>query len=213
MKYLAMRKRILMELGVLAVILTLIGVGCYITSNYKTGLETQHARLKATILGLDKQLQEFREKMASSEKAKELFEAITKGSQGGVTISREFAQKTLTELKAKHHLSALTMKMSPIEEVNNPKYKKDTVRVLATQINLKFEGISDASIFSFIQEMTSALTGYVRISDLKIQRTAAITDEKLLAISQGQMPTLVSGEMNLDWLGLRLISQEAAKEP
>lgn len=80
----------------------------------------------------------------------------------------------------------------------------DGVEVTYNPIIMKFEALSDIAAFQVLALLKERLSGKIYIKEFSIEKIKDIDSSILLEISNGKMPYLVKGNMQFDWIQIRV---------
>lgn len=209
MKFEMLRKRIVIEGIATAIGLMLsLAIGI-VASGWHEDQADESTKMKRTLLTTAKRLETINNKYETSRQSLDIYTMLKeRQTSGELELSRKFASNLLNRLKDEYKLTHLSLSMSPAEVIQNKEFQRKNAQVVSSDMKLKFSGISDSQLFSFLQALQIELGGYVRVTALTLDRTGNIDEKSLRAISKGNMPELVKGDVTLEWLGLRKTEQQ-----
>lgn len=206
----ALQKSLIIQSGVIVGVLIFLLVAYLLMDNLEGRYQKDQSKVKSTINQLNIKRQEIDKQLQKAEESVDLYESLqAERNNADKQLNRNSAKLVLDKLKQQYRLSSLSVKMEPVEELSAEQYQRDTTVTVHTQVTLRFGGLSDQHLFSFVDAVSRDLAGYVRIESLKMQRKKNIDNNVLLSVSKGDIPELVTGEMVFHWLGLR---EKAPKE-
>lgn len=198
--------------GILYVILlSLCGGGYYYVDSTLKGQHRAEQFLQNDINSLNGKITSLLSKSKEFAESYKLWKKLfkTDQKQEGLKISQ--VQSLLNLFKERYKLTEMSVDLSTPKNLEDI-YKTDTAVVQSSEVSLKFAGLSDEYLLSFVGAIKNKFPGYVKIKALKLNRVGKIDKETLLKISRGAAPSLVSGELEFYWRDLKDISQEENNE-
>lgn len=168
------------------------------------GLEEEKMQLDSQVNGLRSETASLQAQLVKAKESLELYSTINQRNQNaGFEINRDLAAQVLDRLKKSYHLGALSMKTDAVKIMEDSRFQKKTATILGTDVSMTFNGLTDAHLYSFIQAVRFGFPGYVRMSKLRLQRVSEPDRSVFLAISRGNVPGLVTADMEFKWYGIR----------
>lgn len=117
----------------------------------------------------------------------------------GVNIDK--ARELIDQLKIKYRIQRIDVNMtSPI--INNDIRRKNGTKDFQIEesiVKINFDTITDIYALSFINALAKQLPGFVKITDVKLERVGQVNPAILEKIAQGTFPVLVKGKMDFIW--------------
>lgn len=210
MKYKQLQKKTLIHVAVISgILLVLLAIYLFLSKvEDDFAMDLSHA--ERDVNRIQSQSRALDERVEKAQKSLKLYETIA-NSNGGMdqTISRKWAKNKLDILKDQYRLSSLTLKMSPVEELEGKEYQKQTTKVVHTEVKLSFSGLTDNHLLSFVEAVLKEFRGYARIDSLRLQRNRVIDNNLIVSISKGAIPEIVTGEITFHWLALTGVASPA----
>ena len=207
MKLLQLKKQLIIRI-VIALSISAVIFATYIYLNGKEEDILQHQiAAKKKVSALQDRLQLMKKKEKEITEAITLYQRLNDNVKRGDGLNVETFQKTLEDLRDRYKLTQIIVDFTKpvnLEDI----YKTDTTVVVSSTVTLKFSGISDEYLLSFVEALTKELPGYVKIHRLMLSRTSDLTDDLLHKISKGENVDLVSGEMTFMWRDLKDVSKK-----
>lgn len=81
-------------------------------------------------------------------------------------------------------------------------------------MRFEFNAISDAHVFSFIDELQHAVPGFVIIDNLTLKRLGDVDKNTITLVRSGATPYMIEARISFNWVGLdEKPVNEKAKEP
>jgi len=131
------------------------------------------------------------------------YDAYIKHHNDTFVLNREAATQLLTTLREKHHLVNLEVTIAPITDVPGENFQLKTGVMVKSEVKLIFNGLSDNSVYGFIEAIQGKLPGMVIVNNLKLTRTNSLSRNILLDLSQHKITPMISGELSFIWVGIR----------
>ena len=208
-KLASLKKTTIKQLSIMAIIIIALAGIYLVLLHLKDENEQKRSQLKLQTNNLNTQIQNLQEQYKKAQASMGLYNSLQAEDEAGTGgINRQNMKGLLDKLKDTYHLSRLTLKMEPAEELPQEKFRKKTTLTEHSEVTLKFSGLTDEYLFSFIDALIHELSGYMRIENMQLRRELPINNDILLKISHGDTPALVSGEIVFHWLGLKTVGNE-----
>lgn len=196
-----------------AVILTVLGGIALTVYTVQQGYLAERQRISASINNVNSDIQKLDSTFKKAKESLDLYEQLQQSENSAESaLSRKNIAESLNILKDRYKLHSLSLRMTPVKDLEDRRYLTDTTQVIQTEITLSFAGMTDELMFGFINDVLRQLPGYTRVSYLKMKRDLPIDNEFLLAVSREEFPPLVSGEVAFHLLGMKKISREESKK-
>ncbi len=207
MKIKVLKKKLLREAMIALAIVLVVGGGCFFAIIHAASVEEDlgklNQQLSSTRSNTQNKQREYEEALASLEKYNKIPERRLPANDYDTLQSRIRTVRAIVEpLEKRFHLASLDVQLSRIgtaKTATDAPASKDFA-ILVSDITLQFQGPTDEMVYSFMQEFSDELPGYVRIKELKIERARSITPPLLQNINAtGQSSALVAGTLSLTW--------------
>ena len=118
----------------------------------------------------------------------------------------------LKKLKSLYLLTKLEMQMSNVTNVTDRNFQKKSFDLEHTLVTMKFSGLSDELIFSFIDHLMKALPGYIQVDWLIMERLNNLDSAFLAAVAREDYQSRVTGEIGFHWLVKKSHAREEAPQ-
>lgn len=175
--------------------------------NKKQTLSAQVQQNMSAITSLQGQLVKAKESLA-------LYERILRmENDGRLAVNREAGQKLLDTLKQKFRLTQLQASMSPLVEHKDAKQPANIAEVLASDVTLEYEGLTDEDIFSFANAIKLQFPGFVRMESFTATKKGSLTRELVAEIIKGSTPALAKGTLRFKWFGVKYADLQKKSTP
>lgn len=89
-------------------------------------------------------------------------------------------------------------------------YKKDTTAVISSDVTMKFKGLSDQYLVSFVEGVMNGLPGYKIFYSLKLSRQSIFSPATFEKIKKGEETSMVVGELRFQWNDLQDLTHPGA---
>lgn len=203
-----LKKQLLKDGGTFAGVLAVILVIYFALSSYEASLAEDKKKLARTVNRINSEAQELTNSLTRAKESLGLYEQLTAREQGEEPLDREEAMRLLADLKKRFKLASLSLVMAPPKAIPQEFLPSKTMGAEYSVVKLKFSGMTDEYLLSFVNAVSEEFKGYVRIDDLKINRDETITQTALAKVSRGEIPALTSGELTFHWFGLSEVKAE-----
>src|SRR5688572_11739465 len=193
MKYNDLMKRVVTESGLIAgTALIAFGV-LYFLGSMKDDYDTQINVLRREADVLEQETTSLQEKFSKVQQNADLYqEALEKQSQGSLSITRQGVRDKFNQFNEDYFLGNLRLTMSGIEALTGQKYQRTNGTIVASDVSVNFEAVSDEHIYEMINAMMLQLPGTAKITRISMQRQRTLSDDILRVISQkGSFPLVV----------------------
>ncbi len=117
-------------------------------------------------------------------------------------VDKVVLRDVLADVRNKYNVDISEVKAGEVKPVSGDKYKRDTVFIEASDINLKFNSLTDIDIFNLIEELSKAFSG-VKVTSFKFSSVKELDATSLSAIKTTGFTAMVSGELKFTLFGLR----------
>lgn len=208
MKLEELKKRTTLRCAAYGGIALVLGAVYLVIDGFSTSMQDERDNVKKAVTRINNDVKTLEEQYIKAKASVDLFETLSK--QNGDPermLSRRNAKITLDRLNDRYHLDGLKLKMTPVKDLGETRFQRETVTTEGSEVELEFKGMTDEYLLNFVDSLTKELSGYVRVNGLELVRDYPITNDTLLSISQGVYPPLVSGKLQFSWLGLRDLSK------
>lgn len=209
-----LKKQLVITLAVRVVILGVLLGGLMFLQSWRDDWLQQRDTLQAQVRALESQRSELQAQYQKAKDSLPLYESImNKGDASGFDLDRERAKTVFDSLKFSHHLSTLNVSMSAIQAVERAEYRPKIAQMVASDLRLSCEGMSDEEILDVITTLREKLSGYVKVEEVSLKRNNSLTGEILVSLTRGELVPLTKGEMVIKWIGSKLPEANASSAP
>lgn len=205
MKLDIIKKKFVKEAAVIGGILFVLAAVFYYISSYKTSLEDKLTDISRDSANISRKARTSKVEYDNFVVSLESYRQISKTrlpTQEGYdnTASRiRIARPIIEELKEKFRFPSLDVTFSNITDKTED-YKTKTLSIISNEINIRFEGMSDEIVFSFVNSLIEELPGYVRLKKLSIRRIQDITQNTIISAKNSiALAPVVSGDIVFTW--------------
>lgn len=200
-----LKKKLMIESGMLAAFLVFLGVIAFIGSSILESMQDDRNKLQSQNANLVTQNTQIQERIKKASTSIELYQVLVKtNKQREFNINRETGRNIFTALRQKYHLNLTgNNAFGQIYELTDEQFKKKTAQVVASDADLSFESASDELVFQFLFELYRRLPGFMVIDSMQLSKKAEITNQTLVDIGAGKFPSLVDARIHFKWIGLK----------
>ncbi len=199
MRIIDLRKKIIVNFSASGALLLIVGVifGFYLKE--KSGVESKIEKIKSETSALKNQASEFESKTTEVKKYRELWENLTPNKKITSGIKMDDVNTKLATIADKYTISDPAIKVTMPEVLKDGIFKRDTVSVLFTTVNLTFSAVNDVKALLFISEFLESLQGYPVVTNLEIRKAKNYTSQDFVSISSGKFSGAISGKVDFSW--------------
>lgn len=204
MRYNSLKKQTIIHTAIIALIILAAIGGYLIVLSFEDSYNQELSSVTRELTRINSQSLTLDNRVAMAQRSLKLYQSIqSSGGDSSNNINRRWAKEKLDTLKDRYRLGKLTLKMTPLEELTNKRFKRTAAITMHTEVTLQFSGLTDSHLFSFIEAIKQEFSGYIRIDSLRISRKSEISNDTLRSISKGVIPDIVDGEVMFHWLSLK----------
>ncbi len=187
----------------------LVGVGILIniilfiqTRSYKSDLD----KIKSEIIAQEGKYNKTREGLGAATLLLDVYKDIRKDRHiqtefvDDITSRIKEAREPLQFLKDKYRLSQLDITITPPTAMKEAFLKRENYIANASKVTLRFSGLTDELVLSFVHELFDEFPGYVSITSLDLEKVGDINEQTVATIKTGVFPILVKGILVFEWI-------------
>ena len=204
-------KKLKIKLSIkILVILSLITVCFFFTSNEYEKLSLLDRKKTSEDLRLKKikdKINHFNTKTEDIANALATWKYVTSEVQHFKGLQLRKAKDLLDEMKTKHNLNQLDIKLSK-PEIQKGRLKGVKVGVESTTLQLKIRCYSDIQIFNFLYDLLIMLPGYPQTIKLSINKSHDLNETNLYRIARDSRFSPVLSEIDIRWNDLKILANE-----
>jgi len=208
-----LRKRLLIESGVAAAVLILVGAGTYFIDSMHNDYTSRKNGLEGQVSAVTNEMNGLREKYIRIQNDKDLYQKVMEMTNNDTLSSNiDQADARMWDYKKAFSFSKLTLKYGDPVPLDEPKYKRATTVIGSRDSVVTFEGALDEDIFELIRAMAKDFPGAIVITSMSFARLSPLTDDSLRTLSRTGKYALVKGQVGFMWLGMQSSDPEVAKK-
>ncbi len=194
-----LRKKIIINFSVSFLLFVFLGVIVNFYFNQKNDIEEKIRKINNEIDRKKEELLALESKTAEVNKYTEIWQKISsnKTNTNGIKID-DFNSK-LNSLADKHSINNLNLRISLPEALKDGIFKRDTLDIMLTTVNITFTALNDLKAISFINDFISSVQGYPIVTSFEIKKSKDYTDQDLQNIASGKGSGNVSGKIDFFW--------------
>jgi len=148
---------------------------------------------------------DLRKQLESYPQLRSQYDAVIAAGLTGSLDRREFVQFAQGQA-ARHYVGDLRFRLAdePGEHDHSAKYRVEVDRIV-------FEGggLLDTDAVSFWDSLLTQAKGHYRVAEATIERAQDVTPMVLMAIRRGNSPSVLRTKIDMQWIGVRPLDQEA----
>ena len=181
----------------------------YFLLTLRDGYIEEGGTLTGQMTSLVNQTRSLQDQYVKAQKSMPVYLEISKKrDSAGLSLDRQKVKDTVDKLKDSHYMPAVRLSVSPVADSKDTRMIRKTAQVITSEVGIRFEAVSDEELFAFIQGLPRELPGALRITKFSFNRTNAVSDDLLLAITQKGAVSMLSGDMQFLWMGIRTVSAD-----
>jgi hypothetical protein len=213
MKYKSLKKRLLLEFAVLAVIFTLLGGLTYFLLSWMDENTTKRNNLQSEVSAVSNETNGLREKFIRVQKDFELYTRITSlNDTDMLSHSTAMVESRFKEYDIRFNLNKWSLDSTKSATALDPGvYQRKTHVISLRDATLDFEAVSDEDILNLLAAMQQEMSGAVSFTSLEMTRGSRLTDEALRTITQKGSFPLITGKAVFGWYALEPTDPEELK--
>jgi hypothetical protein len=122
-----------------------------------------------------------------------------------MNVNRSLIGTKLVEFADKYYIKGSTSKIviSKTQELADPKYRRNSMIVISSDVTVPFEALTDEDVYAFIRTISEELPGIVKFKSFSIKRDSKITDQVIRTITKEGKYRIVSGDLSFVVYGMR----------
>jgi hypothetical protein len=128
-------------------------------------------------------------------------------------LDRKNATLLLEKLNQKYRLKNLQMNIAPAVLQNTPPYQRKSAGINTSVVKVDFESVTDEFAFAFMRDILTQFPPFLQLTEVNFTKTAAINENILSTIQQGDVPSHVKGDFQFNWVGMEVKKDEATPTP
>lgn len=200
-----LKKRLVLETGVIAGVCAVLGGVTYYLDTVSEDFVRQNRELEGKVNSIGAEINALHEKYSKVQQNSQLYqEAMRKKGENRLYINREQVRDKFNQFKDRYYLNNLRLSMQAIQEMADPLYKRKTNVMVSSEVSVTFDALSDIYVYQLMDAMAEELSGSCKIIKLSLSRNDSnLSAETLRSISQSGSASLVKGEVKFQWLGIK----------
>ncbi len=198
------RNKLILRGTIYALILgTLVASYSFLVS-IETETDQKHKWLKNDINSLRSKINNLDEQKVELANAVEIWKVLTEEQKALSGIQITQAEQVLQKLYKEFFLDNVSTTFSKPALLDVKDMQKNMVEVEVSDNNvMSFSAYSDNQVYGFIAALQNEFPGYVKITELKINRLELPSPSALRLISEGKVPMLVQVNIGFTWYALK----------
>lgn len=198
-----LKKRILRDGIISAVILVALGAGGFVLMDYDDNAESQKDNVQGNLDSMHNEFESVRNQLGSSYEVQNYYGVYVQNHNSDFSLNREMVAPLLAAMKEKYHLATLEDTIAPVTEVIPDTSQIKIGTLVKSEIKLTFTALTDSDVYGLIGSLQRDFPGIALMHSLSITRTGELTKNVLVDLNQHKISPLVKGELSFVWLGIR----------
>lgn len=208
-----LRKRLLLEFAVAAVVLMVAGGGAYLIDEMHTDYQSRKTGLEGQVSAVTNETNALREKYIRIQNNIDLYQKVMEMTNADTLSSNiDIADARMWDYKKNMSFSKLALKYGDPKALEDSKYKRATTVIGVRNSVISFEGALDEDVFELVRALARDFPGAVVVTQLVIKRESPLTDDALRTLSRTGQYKLMSGQIGFMWMGMQSSDPEVAKK-
>lgn len=214
MRYEPLRKRVLVESGILlAVLVVLAGLVYFLSITLDESIESNKSS-KRILDTIDGEYNALKAKYAFIKQNSSLYEEVKKKQEaGGLSINRPMVLEKFNQYKAQYGLNNLRLSVSPIQDIKDPAYMRKTHSISSSEVSVELDTLSDEHVYDLLDVMQQELPGVSKITKLALSRDHPLDTEALTIIEQKGSYPLVKASIKFTWFSINTLDTPVEAAP
>jgi hypothetical protein len=160
------------------------------------------ATVQKTHRDLQSQSQAIREQIDSLGVSADIYAALADArSNMDFKLDLESLRPLLESLKSKHHITTLSLSIGNPQDLTPEGQQPATLRPTIYSIQFTIGSLSDAFIYSFLNDVATQLSGFILFREIEVTPLQPISIDVLGRISRGLPTETVRANVRVDWAG------------
>jgi len=203
MRYEPLRRKVLLELGIVIAVMVVILAIVYLLSSIRDGYVENNQSTKQMLDSIDAEFNMLKAKYLFIQQNSTLYEEVKKKQEAGeLSVNRTLVLEKFNQLKLKYGLNNFRLSASPVQEIKDPAYVRKTSAVNSSDVNLDLDTLSDERVYELIYAMQEELSGVCKLTRVSLSREKALDEEVLNAIRQKATYPLIKTAIKFTWFSI-----------
>jgi hypothetical protein len=213
MRFLALKKRLVLESVLAALVLMVVGGLTYFLQTIQDDTLSSKTAIEGEVRMLTNETNNLREKYIKFQKNQDLYQKVLSLNNADMlSHNTGLLAVKFKEYEDRYNLNRWSFdnQRAP-EPLDAATYQRKTNVIVLRNASFMFEGISDVDIFNMMRDMKKDFPGAISFASFKMVRDNLITDEILRTITQRGSYALVSGDIQIKWYAIEPTDPEELK--
>jgi hypothetical protein len=199
MRLIGLRRKIIINFILLALISILLGVGIFYNFYTRTRVDEKVQKIKMDTLRIKGQGAELESKTIEIRKYTDLYNRLSENKKSVGGIKMDDINERLKVIADKYSIMDATIKVTLPETLKGGIFERNTISVLLATTNINFIAVSDVKALGFISEFMESIPGYAVITNVEIKKGKPYTTQELIDLSTGKGKGAVTGKVDFFW--------------
>jgi hypothetical protein len=199
MRIIILRKKIIVNLTILGVLLTIFSAIVFYHFHSISKVEEKVQKIKNDTSKIRVQTSDLQTKTIEIKKYSEIYEKLSENKKNTEGIKMDDVNTILKTVGNKYSIISPAIKVNLPDTLKDGIFNRATVTVSFTTANLTFSALNDVKAIGFISEFLESIPGFAIITNLEIKRGKPYTNQDFIEISTGKSKGGVSGKVDFFW--------------
>tara|TARA_B100001123_G_scaffold188496_1_gene215333 strand:- start:1370 stop:2047 length:678 start_codon:yes stop_codon:yes gene_type:complete len=197
------------RIGIIAaVVLAVLGGAYFAISGMASSTEEEMNRLRASIQGDQNQISQLEQLVTDAGLAGEIYAELSLNRDVMTfTIERNQLPDILGKLNDTYFLNEMSLESEPPQTFTNTELGAVKREAVLIDYTLTFTAMSDHIVYSFIDALMRQSPGFIKVTELEVERMAPLDLEALNKISRGEFVPVTKATVGIRWYGFRPVSE------
>ncbi len=194
-----LRKKIITNFSI-AFILLIFAIGIinfYLTQ--ESVVTTVVKKINGEIDQIKNETASLESKSAEIAKYTEIWQNLSENKTVATGIKIDDFNAKLSSTAAKHSISNVNLKISLPEAFKDGIFKRDTVDVMLSTVNMTFIALNDIKALAFVNELVTSIQGYPVITFFELRKAKDYSAEDFKNMAAGKEVGIVSAKIDFSW--------------
>lgn len=204
MRYLMLKQKLIRTGLIMGGVLVACGIVTAGISYFHSDAVARKQQLEGQVQSSRGEATRLQAQYVKAKESLQLYDAINKRNENaGLDLNRDNAKRILDLLKERYLINNLSVTVSPVTAVGAAELQKKSLSIYASDVELKFDALTDENLYGFINAIKPRFPGYIRITKFQIERLADLDTTTVALLRRGELPSLVGGELSFKWYGIK----------
>lgn len=194
-----LRKKIIINFSLSVVLLLMLGAVIFFSFSHEGTLRQEIDHINNEANRIRNETVALESKTAEIKKYKEIWRSLPENKKNILGIKIDDFNAKLDSTAEKYAITSLNTKIAIPEPLKESLFKRDTVEITFTTVNISFNALNDLKALNFINEFLQSLQGYPIVTSFELKKTKSYDTQELENIAAGKALGVVSGKIDFFW--------------